>query len=134
MTLIVCLDNKNGLAFCGRRQSTDSEVLSDIVKTAETHTLWMNEYSARQFADVPVNAHDDFLSKAGENDFCFLETDDTTPYMDKISALILYRWNRDYPSDLRFPLALIVGGLNPQEVCEFSGTSHSKITKEVYVL
>ena len=44
--------------------------------------------------------------------------------------VVLYHWNRTYPSDRRFPLPLAGWTLARRE--EFSGSSHEKITKEVY--
>ena len=134
MILIVCLDNKNGLSFGARRQSMDSAVRQDILKTVGNGVLRMNAYSARQFNGEIKNTEEDFLKNAKSDDFCFLETDDITPYIQSVSGLIVYRWNRDYPSDMRFPLERVIGEGTKRECCEFSGTSHTKITREVYFL
>ena len=49
---------------------------------------------------------------------------------EKLEGLILYRWNRAYPSDVRWELDLSQFALT--ERAEFSGTSHETITRERY--
>lgn len=44
--------------------------------------------------------------------------------------LVLYRWNRSYPGDVTFPWPLT--GWKLVETADFPGTSHEKITEEVY--
>ena len=44
---------------------------------------------------------------------------------------MLYRWNRRYPSDLKFDLPL--EGFTLRQRQEFAGYSHPKITEEVYL-
>ena len=44
--------------------------------------------------------------------------------------LVLYRWNRSYPGDVTFPWPLT--GWTLAETAYFPGTSHEKITEEVY--
>ena len=61
-----------------------------------------------------------------------METDDVLPLEPLAEALILYRWNRRYPSDLTFRIPLSEHGWKLETVTEFSGFSHEKITEEVY--
>ena len=49
---------------------------------------------------------------------------------DKITEIIVYRWNRDYPADLFLDIDLKDWEL--AETAEFAGNSHEKITREVY--
>ncbi len=44
---------------------------------------------------------------------------------------MLYRWNRSYPADVRFTLALSAFRLT--ERTDFAGFSHPKITEEIYI-
>ena len=46
--------------------------------------------------------------------------------------LVIYRWNRHYPADVRWEPDLSSLGFTLQETTEFPGTSHEKITREVY--
>ena len=72
----------------------------------------------------------DFLTKAGTEDFCFVEGENLTGYEGKITEIVLYKWNRDYPADLFFEIDL--GEWKLEERKEFSGYSHEKITREIY--
>ena len=134
MNVLVCLDNKNGMLFAGRRQSTDSALRRRILQLAGENRLWMNPYTARQFSSLPENicVEDDFLSKADRGEYCFVENTDVRPFLGKIEHLILYRWNRDYPSNVKFPLHLFQNGWICKSRTEFAGTSHDVITEEIY--
>ena len=49
MILIACVDDRGGIAFNHRRQSSDSVVRNRILELTAGSRLWMNEYSAKQF-------------------------------------------------------------------------------------
>ena len=53
------------------------------------------------------------------------------PYKDKINSVIVYKWNRQYPSDMKLDIEPSEGRVLVSSV-EFAGYSHEKITKEVY--
>ena len=63
-------------------------------------------------------------------DYCFAELDDVRPYENQVQKVIVFRWNRHYPSDVRFGIDLSTWRLAAAE--EFPGSSHEKITMEVY--
>lgn len=133
MQLIVCVDDDFGMLFHHRRQSQDREVRKKMLELTQESNLWMNYYSQKQFQQEEASHicfDDDFLSMAQAGEFCFVETDDVTPYEAKIESVILYKWNRRYPSDKKFPLDLSSWRL--QSVTEFIGSSHEKITQEIY--
>jgi len=134
MTVIVCLDDHNGMMFNHRRQSRDSKVKEAVQKICAGHALWMNEYTARLYADldgVDVQISPDFLQQAREQDYCFVESDPLQPVSDRITGLILFRWNRHYPSDMWFDLKLQYWNAVSEE--DFAGSSHERITKLVYI-
>ena len=54
----------------------------------------------------------------------------SAPCVDRLDRLIVYRWNRHYPSDVRFPLEL--ADFTLQSSTEFRGSSHDLITREEY--
>ena len=94
----------------------------------------MNEYSYGQFSEDEFDniiVDEDFLNKAGDEDFCFVENVDIKPYLQEIHGIILFRWNRIYPSDFRFPKE-ILEDFNREEICEFAGSSHDKISQDNY--
>ena len=134
MKLIVCLDDQNGMLFGGKRQSRDRAVCEKILSITQGAMLWMNHYSYPLFADMNmwVAVDDAFLSLAAEEDWCFVENTDVCPYLDSVSQIIIFKWNRRYPADMVFSAELTGGTwkLNQSEV--FSGYSHDRITMEVY--
>ena len=53
------------------------------------------------------------------------------PIVDKIEAIYVFRWNRDYLSD--FKLDVDLAQWDRSVVCEFAGSSHDCITVEKYI-
>lgn len=136
MILIVAVDEDKGMMFNRRRQSKDRVLRERILSLAKGGKLWMNAYTRRQFpedAQGEIIVDEKFLEKAGFGDYCFLENIPAAPYEDRIEKIILFWWNRKYPSDTWFDIDLEGGGWKLSETREFSGSSHEKITEEVYV-
>ena len=135
MIMVVCIDDKGGMLFNHRRQSQDRLLRLDLLREAAGKPIWMNAYSARQFTEEPENIRiaEDFYLQAGEGAFCFFEDVDPVPWLDRAEAVILYHWNRRYPSDRPgFPQPLAGWSVKRRE--DFAGASHECITKEVLVL
>lgn len=134
MTVIVCLDNANGMMFNHRRQSRDANVVNDILKTIKGTSLLIAPYSEPLFsqAECSVSVSDSFLVDAGAEDYCFVENTSVAEFKEKISKLVIYKWNRDYPADLYFDIDY-ANDYKLETTLDFGGTSHEKITKEVYV-
>jgi len=131
MKLIICVDDDMGMMFNNRRQSQDSVLREHILHKIGNSRLWMNHYSAKQFDGKPqINVDENFISEAANGDFCFVENTDITPYEQWIEQIVLYRWNRRYPADFHFNVDLSAWRLI--ETNEFPGSSHEKITEEVY--
>ena len=129
MVLIVCLDLNNGMYFNNRRQSRDREVIKDIAFITKNNNLIMTEYSHKLFENECENIviTDDFEGQYLENDFCFVENEDVQ--LENIKKIIVYRWDKVYPSDY----CLILEGYHLTSTLEFKGYSHEKIVKEVYL-
>ena len=135
MIAIVCIDDKNGMLFNNRRQSKDQILRQDIYKQTNGKILWMNEFSYHQFEEdgyENICVEEQFYLKAKEEEYCFIETLSLLEIEDKIDRLILYRWNRTYPADFWFDLPL-EEQWKLENVEEFPGKSHEKITKEEYI-
>lgn len=132
MNVIVMLSNDNGMMFNERRQSQDSTLRQDVLNDSSGTTLWMNSYSKKQFTEEANNiiVDEKFLQKAQNGEYCFVENQELAPIADSIENLIVYRWNRDYPSDMTFDLDISSWVLI--STIDFTGTSHEKITKEVW--
>lgn len=133
MTILLCADKKNGMAFHQRRQSMDRVVRADILSMVDGKPIWMTSYSARQFIEpeAVLQVSPDPLSEAGKGAFCFMEFPPIAPYLMRIQELILYRWDRIYPADQWLDLELSTD-FRLVSSFDFSGHSHKKITKEVY--
>lgn len=135
MIAVVCVDEKNGMMFHGRRQSQDRILRENLLLECGGRRLYMNEYSARLFKDnegADIRVSEDFLCDAGEVDFCFAEDTDIGDYLEKIESVILYKWNRRYPADVFLSVSLSEGNWVLERTEEFEGSSHERITKEVY--
>ena len=132
MKLIFCLDKQGGIMFNNRRQSQDSILRERVLSLCSNSTLWVSEYTAKQFTEGGnINIDNEYLSKAAENDYCFIEDGDYS--FDNCNEVILYHWNRDYPSDVQFDFDLKANGYKRVSKTDFPGSSHKKITEEVYV-
>ena len=134
MRIIVCLDDRNGTGFCGRRHSTDRILRARAVELAGDEPLWMSPYSAGQFQDLPdrIRAEEDFTKDRKPEDWCFVDALKDLPPWENIHTLVIFRWNRHYPSDAKFPMEALNawGTLTRRE--DFPGYSHECITQEVY--
>lgn len=133
MILIVCVDDGMGMMFNKRRVSRDEAVIKKIIEIADNKRIWMSQYSYPLFEKVKtenVVADDSCLDKVSSDEYCFIEGLSVAKYKDKIDKIILFRWNRSYPSDMKFDIDLNEWKLNSGE--EFVGNSHECITMEVY--
>ncbi len=134
MILIACADDRMGISFNGRRQSSDrllsARLLSHYGKALRIHPDSASLFAAPLPAGVVCAG--DFLSAAGENDCCFWEGKPASLSGLSIIRIVLYRWNRRYPSDLIFPIDL-AKGWRLSGSCDFPGYSHDTLTEEIYV-
>ncbi len=136
MNVIVCIDEEGGMLFAGRRQSKDRVLRQQARELAQGQPLWMNSYTARQFAEdgCEVRVDDSFLDNAPADAWCFVENCPLMPYLSQIGKIAVYRWNRLYPSDVRFDLAEQINSRTMVSRRDFMGNSHACITEEVYQL
>lgn len=133
MKVIVCIDDEGGMLFNGRRQSRDPAVVEDIISETQENRLLISPFSEKLFLEKKgVKICKNPLARAKKEDFCFIEELPLLPYVDDIDTLIIYKWNRLYPSDKFFDISLTDCGFKLCEASEFEGVSHEKITKEIY--
>ncbi len=131
MNIAICIDKSGGILFGGRRLSQDSALRMKLIEIVSDDNLLMNEYSAKQFeANEKIKIYEDFLSEANENDICFIENVEVP--MDKVSEIYLFNWNRNYPADTYFEFEPKGLGFKRIKKEDFVGSSHKKITLEVY--
>ena len=129
MTIYVCLDDRNGMLFNKRRQSRDIIVLEDIRKSADVLTIDPFSEKLIQEAEIPYVLAPEEIP---EDAHFFAEARDLSDLLPRASKLVIYRWNRHYPADVRFEGDLSAFRLESRE--EFPGKSHEIITKEVYTV
>jgi len=129
MTVYVCLDERGGMLFNNRRQSRDRAVLEDI-RSSIPEVLTIDPFSEKLIhgAQIPCVPAEEAI---GEDAHFFLEARPASAVIPLASTVVIYRWNRHYPADVRFDADLSDFAL--QSTCEFAGSSHDTITKEVYV-
>lgn len=133
MKIIICLDDINGMLFNKRRLSVDKILCQKIIDIVQDSRLWLNGYSAQLFEPIcdKVYVDENFAQKAQKGEFCFFESQDANKEAFDAEEIIVFRWNRRYPSDVRFSQANL---LNRKLIYteDFPGNSHDRITMEVY--
>lgn len=127
MILVSCVDDALGMAFLGRRVSRDSAVTERILALTAEQKLLAAPYSARLLGNGALYTEDP-AGAAGKGDFVLLEN--LPVPTEGVERILLFRWNRAYPSDLKFPLNAFP--LRRVRSEEFAGSSHEKITLEEY--
>ena len=134
MTLVVCLDDQQGMMFNRRRQSRDRILIAELLAHVGERRLIISPYSAPLFpADAPnLTVANDPCAAADRDSFAFVEDTDPLSHWDEVTELLIYRWNRIYPADRKFQGDL--SGFRLTETTEFAGSSHDTITKEVWKL
>ena len=133
MILVCCIEDNFGMAFNRRRVSRDSALCADLAATAGTSPIYLDSRSEALFDGLGANivSCPDFAEKAGSGEYCFLEFAAPAVYEGRAEKIILSRWNRRYPSDLKFDIALDSWQL--ESTVDFPGSSHETVTKEVYI-
>ena len=135
MKVIVCVDDNNGMMFNNRRQSRDRILIDDVVQNIIGGNLLMAPYSEPLFKESNIDSFflsEDILEEADPKDYCFIENKALLPYSDRIDELIIYRWNRTYPADMHLDIDPTALSMKLVSTTEFAGSSHEKITKELY--
>ena len=134
MIVMVCVDDKGGMLFNHRRQSKDKVLRQELLRLAGESPLRVTPYTAKQFTpeEQPrLAVSPEALTDAAPGDFCCVEDQPLAPVADAIEQIVLFRWNRDYPADTYLDVNL-AEGWHCTERCDFAGSSHETITKEIY--
>lgn len=133
MIVAVCVDGRGGMLFNRRRQSQDRAQREDLLAFCGGRRLWTAPCTASLFSgQAEVTADEDFLSKAGDGEVCFVEDRAIAPFADRIEEVVLYNWNRAYPAEVHLDFDPAAAGFALAERREFPGSSHEKITREIY--
>lgn len=125
MTLVLWVGKNGEMMFNHRRCSRDQAVIADILTLFNPAEICVSAYSAPLFADARVITD----ITAVKDDALFLEDLPLHPALEKAQKLIVYRFDRTYPADVRLE---IPKSFSLAETSIFAGLSHDKITREVY--
>ena len=113
--------------FNKRRQSRDRVLVENVLSFCKGQKLYTNEYSSKLFPENTVEIFDN-MEEIGIA-YCFAEN--FTVNEEDVEEIIVYKWNRLYPADTYFNIDL--ADWNLTETVDFEGSSHEKITREIYV-
>ena len=107
MNIIVCLEDKNGMMFNKRRLSQDKVIREDIYNNMDGKSLIMNSYSFKMFEKdnptIDIIVRED-LPLCDKDNLQFIEDKQLGKFESEIDKIIVYYWNRRYPSDLKFDI------------------------------
>lgn len=130
MTVYICLDDRGGMLFNGRRLSRDAALLADLA-AGLPGVLTIDAFSEKLIAPAGISyvlAEEELPEDA----HFFAENRDPETLLPLADTVVIYRWNRHYPSDVRWEGTPADHGFTLKETAEFPGKSHERITKEVY--
>ena len=131
ITVAVCVDDEMGMMFNSRRQSRDRVLIEELISSTKGK-IYIHPYSKTLFGDSErVVISDDPLTECEEGGVVFVENLPILPHKAKIERLVIYRWNRAYPADVYLDIPL--EGFRMISKSKFVGSSHDKITKEIYL-
>lgn len=136
MILIFTLDDNNGTRMVGKRQSKDRTVADKIIEFANGKPIYMSVKSVSFFKDLTFLDKEtkfimvDDFNNLPDDAICFAEEVVSDEILNKSEKLVVYRWNRIYPSLSQDRLNL--NGYTKTIIEEFTGYSHDKITVEIY--
>lgn len=118
--------------FNNRRLSSDKCITDDIEKFAKTSRVIVTPYSHKLFSERSnVMVNNDPLAVASNNDYCFVEDSDINKCLSKVTEIIMFKWNRDYPYDKT--LSMNLDNWKLVSHADFAGNSHEKISKDVFL-
>ncbi len=134
MNICVCTDNNMGISFNNRRQSRDKAVAQRLISLGQYDKIYIQQYSLTLFEDLgsdKITVTDTF-NLCGDREICFVELEAARELAESADTLILYKWNRNYPSDKKLPFLPSEKGFRLLSTFEFAGNSHDKITEEIW--
>lgn len=134
MNLILCIDEKGGMAFNHRRQSRDKKQRLHLYSLVGDSSLTISPYSEKLIVsddtDIRLQITSD-LTNADPDSFVWVEIDSANSLIPMAKQIILYKWNRLYLSDLRFDESLLTG-FSLMKTEQIKGSSHERIDIEYY--
>ena len=114
--------SKNGVTICDVKEKCDIYIINTCSVTAES------DRKSRQFIRKCIKSNPDAIVIVTG---CFSQINKDSA--EKIEGVIIYRWNRKYPSDFNFPIGFLEN-MRLVSTENFVGNSHPEITEEIYSL
>lgn len=134
MTIVVCMDIQGGVLFNKRRVSSDRLLIDDLLQLIAGQRICLRPNTAKLFpAEANLRITETCVDDVLQDEVLFLEEAVSDHLLNNADKLILYHWNRAYPSDVRFPKETLSDRWKLESSVDFSGNSHERITREVYV-
>ena len=133
LTVALALDEREGMMIFGKRQSRDRVLIADFVSSVGDAPIFISPFSKIIFQPhESVNIVENPFLDSSDGGACFIENYHLASYIDMIGTLVIYRWNELYPSDVKFDLDVVAAGFKLVESYDFKGSSHDRITKDIY--
>ena len=134
MRVVVCISDGGGMLFNKRRQSRDVKLIENLSELLEDGLIYTNDFSAPLFegSALSVLSVSNPLDSATSGDTVFAENLSLKDKEDKISSLVIYKWNRKYPADRYLDVSPEKLGMRLAETLDFVVKSHEKITREIW--
>ena len=96
--------------------------------------FYVSPYSAKMLEEYGFHGYVETTEPdqiAEEDAWYFCEFGEYEVLWPKVTEILLYQWNRRYPSNVAFDMQLLEDYEKTEET-EFQGSSHDKITKIRY--
>lgn len=132
MTVVLSLSEGDGMLFNKRRQSRDRVLIENLMSLIDDKILFITSFSEKLFESYSNVKIIDFPEEVPKEATFFIENLSLAPFKSKIEKMIIYRWNRRYPTDLYLDTPPNSIGLKLTSTMDFAGHSHEKITREIY--
>ena len=121
------------MMFNDRRQSQDRGLREYVAEMTKGEKVYMNAYTEKLYEEIndPV-VFVNFLHKSRKRNLCIVENlpIKTTNMWNQIEEIVIFRWNKVYPSDQVLDVDLEEWKLAEEEQIE--GSTH-EITKQIYL-
>lgn len=128
-TVCICLDDRGGMTFLGKRQSRDRILLDEMFSS-------FGEVYVTDFSVPILTEHvgeytvvKDLFADSPEGAVLFNENLGLKDHLEDIETIVLYKWHRKYPYDQQIDISF--DEWRTTKKTEFVGSSHEKITKLV---
>lgn len=140
-TLIAFIDKERGLSFDGKRPTWDKGLMLDLVKTYpklsgseytinKLRTTLLNEEQADLIDNLHIIKNPKY-TKYYKRVLVELQTEtELKDLINKTQNIILYVWDCEYPSTIKFPELDNTWELISTEIVE--GSIHKNVTKYFY--